>query len=215
MAALLAAVDGDGFNGDTMRLIPEAFYDAGVKRHHPSALEAEGEAPITELGYDTLNWGEGWKYTNPPMVDTMKWLSSGKHQVNICDRWQQNKATLAATAWFNGIGMESWENAWGTWNGMTPRDSQIYSRLGTLLRFAGGHTYGGDAQNSMPSNRSLLTSAGWLPFAPLVQAGNGGAYASTFPSTPPAALDGGNGGGGGDADSVPLPPQTFKTRPAF
>ena len=37
----------------------------------------------------------------------------GKHQTNICDRWNQNKAGLASTALFNGIGMESWENVWG------------------------------------------------------------------------------------------------------
>ena len=66
---------------------------------------------------------------------------------------------------------------------MTPRDSQIYSRLGTLLRFAGGHRYGGSAQDSARSNRTLLQSAGWLPFAPLVTAANGPAFASTFPST--------------------------------
>ena len=58
MAALLVAVDGDGFNGDTMKYIPQAFYNAGIERTHPIAMEAEGPAPITELGYDTLNWGE-------------------------------------------------------------------------------------------------------------------------------------------------------------
>ena len=42
MAALLAAVDGDGFNGDTMSYIPEAFYDEAVSRQHPIAIEAEG-----------------------------------------------------------------------------------------------------------------------------------------------------------------------------
>ena len=78
-----------------MSYIPESFYSAGLARKHPIAMEAEAEAPITELGYDTLNWGEGWQYTLPPRVDNMKWLSGGKHQVNICDRWNQNKATLA------------------------------------------------------------------------------------------------------------------------
>ena len=138
--------------------------------------------PIPELGYGTLDWGEGWAYTVPPRMDTLKWLSSGRHMVNICDRWQQNKATLAATAWFNGIGMESWENAWGTWNGMTPRDSQIYARLGALMRFFGGHTHGGSGQDSAASNRTLLSGAGWRPYSPVVAAANGPAYASTFPS---------------------------------
>ena len=26
---------------------------------HPIALEPEGSAPVTAVGYDTLNWGEG------------------------------------------------------------------------------------------------------------------------------------------------------------
>lgn len=63
MAALLAAVNGDGFNGDTMSYIPEAFYDEALARRHPIAIEAEGHEPITELSYDTLDWGEGWSCT--------------------------------------------------------------------------------------------------------------------------------------------------------
>jgi hypothetical protein len=110
-----------------MRAIPEAFFDAGMARGHPTAMEPEGSAPLAQVDYDTLGWGEGWKYTLPPRIDTLKWLTSGKHLTNICDRWQQNKAiTMAPTAWLSGIGMESWENDWGTWNGMTPRDSQLF-----------------------------------------------------------------------------------------
>ena len=117
MAALQLATGADGFNGDTMGLIPKSFYDAAMARDHPIALEPEGSAPVTAVGFDTLNWGEGWQYTIPPRVDTKKWLTAGKHQTNICDRWNQNKVGLATTALFNGIGMESWENVWGTWNG--------------------------------------------------------------------------------------------------
>ena len=48
---------------------------------------------------------------------------------------------------------------------MTPRDSQLFKRLGAILRFAGGHEYGGTAQDSPKSNRSLLQSARWKPFS--------------------------------------------------
>ena len=105
----------------------------------------------------------------------------GKHQVNICDRWNQNKAGLATTALFNGIGMESWENVWGTWNGMTPRDSALYTRMGALLRFAGGHTYGGSAQHDANSTRALFQAKGWLPFSPIVTTPPT-TFASTFPA---------------------------------
>jgi hypothetical protein len=66
------------------------------------AMEPEGPTPLSALSYDTLGWGEGWTYQVPPQLDAMKFLSLGKHQVNICDRWQQNKAKMAGTAWFNG-----------------------------------------------------------------------------------------------------------------
>ena len=95
-----------------MKLIPQAFYDAGMRRQHPIAMEPESQAPLSALAWDTINWGEGWQYTMPPKIDTKKYLSLGKHQTNICDRWQQNKATMAGTAWLSGIGMESWENDW-------------------------------------------------------------------------------------------------------
>lgn len=64
---------------------------------------------------------------------------------------------------------------------MTPRDSQIYIRLGALLRFMGGHTEGGGAQPDAVSTRSLLRTKGWTPFLPLVSTPSK-AYASTFPS---------------------------------
>jgi hypothetical protein len=50
------------------------------------------------------------------------------------------------------------------------------------LLLSGGHAYGGAAQDSAPSNRSLLQSAGWTPFSPMIHASNGPAFAATFPS---------------------------------
>jgi hypothetical protein len=122
-----------------------------------------------------------------PKIDMSNWLATKPHQVNICDRWNQNKAGLASTALFNGkvlffrpilhsmmplvptmlasneqacgqchfswvstpltdwhcnfrpnaegIGMESWENVWGTWNGMHGFRALFLQRLlsvGTL-----------------------------------------------------------------------------------
>ena len=101
--------------------------------------------------------------------------------MNICDRWRQNKVGLATTALFNGIGMESWENVWGTWNGITPRDAQIYTRVAAILRFAGGHELGGRAQADAVSNRSLLQSSDWSPFSPPIITPSR-TYASTFTS---------------------------------
>ena len=32
-------------------------------------------------------------------------------------------------AWFNGVGFVAWENVWGIWNGLTPRDGAALHRL--------------------------------------------------------------------------------------
>ena len=66
---------------------------------------------------------------------------------------------------------------------VTPRDGQLYKRVGALLRFFGGHTEGGTAQPDPVSNRSLLQSPGWAPFAPAMPgAGQDHTFASTFPA---------------------------------
>ena len=74
------------------------------------------------------------------------------------------------------------QNVWGVFNGITPRDQQLIKRLSSLLRFVGGHTTG-TARPDQASNRSLLRSAGWVPFSPPVIGVGEHAYASTWPST--------------------------------
>jgi hypothetical protein len=71
---------------------------------------------------------------------------------NICDRWAQSKTDNLQTAWFNGQGFESWENVWGTWNGITPRDGEAIRRVATMLRF-----FGSDAAGKP------LRSPRWIP----------------------------------------------------
>ena len=62
-------------------------------------------------------------------------------------------------------GYESWENVWGVWNGITPRDGQAIRIVGALLRFLGGRGY--------------LHSPAWVPHSPVV---NGEAvFASMWP----------------------------------
>jgi gamma-glutamyl hercynylcysteine S-oxide synthase len=60
--------------------------------------------------------------------------------------------------------METWENIWGIWNQMTPRDSEIVRRIGRIeRRFAGN-----------------LVSADWEPHTPTLQTG---IYASKWPGS--------------------------------
>ena len=50
--------------------------------------------------------------------------SSRATWLNISDRWQRDKTYDLQYAFFNGVGIETWENIWGIWNGMTPRDAE-------------------------------------------------------------------------------------------
>jgi iron(II)-dependent oxidoreductase len=189
IAALLASANVDGFNGDAEPFVEKQFATAALARNHPLAFEPEsetGQTPLAVIEWDTMSWGEHWGFQNgPPIVDAKKWLTRGAHNSNICSRWTHAIDTMIATSWFNGIGIESWENVWGSWAGKTPRAAHQIRVLGSMLRFAGGHTHGGDAQEDPPSNRSLLRSPLWLPYAPLMTTANqtqAQVYASTWPS---------------------------------
>ena len=54
--------------------------------------------------------------------------------VNISDRWNRDKTSDLQFAFFNGVGWESWENIWGIWNGITPRDAEATRRVATIER---------------------------------------------------------------------------------
>jgi gamma-glutamyl hercynylcysteine S-oxide synthase len=54
--------------------------------------------------------------------------------VNISHRWNRNKTDDLQFAFFNGVGWESWENIWGIWNGITPRDGEATRRMATIER---------------------------------------------------------------------------------
>ena len=61
-----------------------------------------------------------------------------------------NKTDDLQFAFFNGVGWESWENVWGIWNGITPRDGEATRRMATIERAVA----------------PFLISRGWEPFYP-------------------------------------------------
>ncbi len=159
----LAAVGADGVNGDTLDGIPMTLALDSAKSDHPLALEPEtGLAADEMVNYNTMTWGY-WNYSFVPAVSRYKWLEP-RHMVNISDRWSRDHTDNLQFAFFNGVGFESWENIWGIWNQITPRDAEALRRTATIERtFA-----------------SLLISPDWQPHAPTL---NFGVFASKWPGS--------------------------------
>ena len=65
-------------------------------------------------------------------------------------------------AFFNGVGWESWENVWGIWNGINPRDAEATRRVAAIERGVA----------------PFLVSPDWEPLYPMHSYG---VYASRWP----------------------------------
>jgi formylglycine-generating enzyme required for sulfatase activity len=112
------------------------------------------------LAYNQQSWAY-WDYPFVPMVSKWKWLES-RHVIHVCDRWAADRTDVLQSAFFNGVGIESWENVWGFWNQFTPRDAEALRRVATIYRaFA-----------------DLIVSPDWTPHVPTLHYG---VYASRFP----------------------------------
>ncbi len=161
IARTLKEVGADGVNGDTFRGIPKEFRTASDETGHILAFEPEvGLNGESELPWNNMSWGY-WTYNFIPTVSRYKWLEP-RHMVNVCNRWARDHTDDLQHAFFNGTGFESWENIWGIWNGLTPRDAEAVRRLATIERACA----------------LLLTSSGWEPHYHTLQAG---VFASKFP----------------------------------
>jgi formylglycine-generating enzyme required for sulfatase activity len=165
LVALARQTGADGFNGDTMSPIGREFYMASLAARHPLALEPENGLgkDVGALAWNTLSWGYWWPYQFAPGVDRYKFLEP-RHLTHVCDRWAHDRTDMLQYAFFNGDGYESWENVWGIWNGITPRDAEALRRISMIYR-------------SLPA---LLTSPDYEPHTPTLQPG---VFATRFPVT--------------------------------
>jgi iron(II)-dependent oxidoreductase len=132
IAEIMKEIGADGINGDTQDGVPLAFSLAADKSGHPLVFEPEGSPSDEALAWNVLTWGQ-YKFDFVPMVDRFRWLEP-LHQVNISHRWNRDKTDDLQYAFFNGEGWESWENIWGIWNGITPRDGEATRRVATIER---------------------------------------------------------------------------------
>jgi gamma-glutamyl hercynylcysteine S-oxide synthase len=160
IADIMKEIGADGINGDTQDGVPRAFSEAADHAGHPLAFQPEGGPHDEAVSDDVLTWGQ-YKFPLVPRVDRYKWLEP-RHMVNISDRWNRAKTDDLQFAFFNGIGWESWENIWGTWNGITPHDAEATRRVATIER----------------SIAPFLISQEWEPFFPMLHFG---VFASRWP----------------------------------
>ena len=157
-AKAMAEVGADGINGDTLDGVPRSFRMASDQTGHPIALEPEGGPADEALQVEQPTWGY-WKYPFVP-IQRYKWLET-RHMVNVCDRWNRRKTDNLQFAFFNGVGYESWENIWGIWNQITPRDAEALRRIARIER----------------AMAPLLISPEWEPHTPTLRYG---VFASKF-----------------------------------
>ena len=159
IATLMAEISADGINGDTQDGVPLAFTLAADEAGHPLAFEPEGGPSDEALAWNVMTWGQ-YQFPFTPLVDKYKWLEP-RHMVNISDRWKRDKTDDLQFAFFNGVGWESWENIWGIWNGITPRDAEATRRIATIER----------------AISPFLVSRDWEPMTPMLRYG---VYASRW-----------------------------------
>jgi len=161
IAEFMKEIDADGINGDTQDGVPMAFSLAAEKVGHPLAFEPENGPADEGLAWNVLTWGQYAPYVFTPAVDRYRWLDP-RHQVNIQGRWDRDKTNALQYAFFNGEGWESWENVWGIWNGITPRDGEATRRVATIERAVAPY----------------FASEGWEPLYPTLRYG---IFASRWP----------------------------------
>eukprot|EP01048_Picozoa_sp_COSAG05_P012231 COSAG05_NODE_1209_length_5506_cov_3.412613_1_plen_664_part_00 len=161
---LLKGTHADGINGDTMQFVPEDWWNVSVKIGWPLALEPEGGGAYPALNWETMSVCHCNYKPGLQTVDHYKWLDA-RFQTSVRDRWSHDHTDALQFCVFNGVGFETTENDWGTWNEFTARDKAAMKRIFTLLRFFG--------------KRELLTSPDWVPHvAGCLQSG---VFASLFP----------------------------------
>jgi formylglycine-generating enzyme required for sulfatase activity len=168
LAKLAKELGADGLNGDTMFPVGREFYTEAAKIGHLLALEPEAGMgkTIDGLAWNVLSWGYWWPnpngpYPAVPAVDRYKFIEP-RHLTHVCDRWAHDRTDMLQYALFNGDGYESWENIFGVWNQITPRDAEVLRRISAIYR-------------ALPE---LLVSPDYEPFTLTLQKE---VYATKFP----------------------------------
>jgi len=159
IAALMKQIGSDGVNGDTQDGVPLGFSLAADKIGHSLVFQPESGPSDEALSWNVMTWGQ-YSFPFTPMVDRYKWLET-RHMVNISHRWNQDKTSDLQYAFFNGVGWESWENVWGVWNGINPRDAEATRRVATIERGVAPFLVSPEWEPLYPMNNFGVFSSRW------------------------------------------------------
>ena len=134
LSEMLRLTAADGFFGDTISSSGlQKFYNDALANGHPTAIQPEQGGTPGSLNFSSIGWGywtgqgHGGYGAKIPTVDLLKYLEP-RYLTQVCDRWSRNKTNLLQLAFFNGDGVEVWQNIWGIWQGLTDRDAATLSR---------------------------------------------------------------------------------------
>jgi formylglycine-generating enzyme required for sulfatase activity len=159
LAELMKAIDADGINGDTQDGVPLGFSLAAESIGHPLAFQPETDPSDEALSWNVMTWGQ-YQFPFIPEVDRYKWIET-RHMVNISDRWARDKTNDLQYAFFNGVGWESWENIWGIWNGINPRDAEATRRVAAIERAVAPFLVSPDWEPLYPTHTYGVYASRW------------------------------------------------------
>ncbi|KAG1463849.1 hypothetical protein G6F56_005201 [Rhizopus delemar] len=166
---LFKEINADGMSAD-VAYFTQDYWMNSLAISHPLAFHSRANSKDcqTEEAY-VLQWNtmDAAKYeTNlrVPTVSTRK-LVEPRHMTHTSSKWIRNKTSVLQHAFFNGIGIDIWENIFGTWNQLSPRDAQALRRISCIFR-----CFGPD----------FLNSPEWEPHSPCVRWQT--VFSSKFPS---------------------------------
>ena len=71
-------------------------------------------------------------------MDRFKFNTRGAFLTTVCERYAKNKTDDLQLAYLDdGLSYVAWEDVWGAWNGLTPRDGEALRRAAAVLHFWG------------------------------------------------------------------------------
>jgi gamma-glutamyl hercynylcysteine S-oxide synthase len=161
---LFSSLGADGVFGDTFESLPRSLRALCDRLGRPLVLEPEGDMPEDEpLAWNNLSWAQ-WKYKpgfkTVPGISRLKWIEP-RHMVHLGNSWGRACTDDLQHAFFNGVGFESWENVWGIWNQIPPRDAEALRRIAKIERAFADLLSGPDWEPHTPVRQSNVFASKW------------------------------------------------------